>query len=231
MLDRLCRRLAEAFSGPDVPRGHMTHDARERMVDRLERRGDAERAATVAALRAVPRHEFVSGELADRAYTDRPLPIGNDQTISAPHMVARMVDLLDVERGDRVLEIGTGCGYHAAVVAEVVGPGNVYSVEYLPELAREARERLARLGYDVHVRRGDGHDGWPEHAPYDAAHLTCATESVPEAVVEQVRPGGVVLAPVGGAVQTLERLTVRADGADRESLSGVRFVPMQGEDG
>ncbi|MFB6281282.1 MAG: protein-L-isoaspartate(D-aspartate) O-methyltransferase [Haloferacaceae archaeon] len=204
--------------------------ARERLVDRLAARGDAERESTLAALRAVPRHEFVPASQREHAYEDRPLPIGAGQTISAPHMVAIMTDALAPDPGDRVLEIGTGCGYHAAVTGEAVGDGGaVYSVEYESELAAEARERLAGLGYEVAVRVGDGREGWPSHAPYDAAYLTCAPASVPDPVVEQVRPGGRVVAPVGTARQRLVRLTRRADGSvAEEDLGGVRFVRMQG---
>ena len=202
---------------------------RERLVERLRDRGIVEDDATAEALRAVPRHEFVPEERRGDAYRDQPLPIGEGQTVSAPHMVAVMIERLGLEHGDRVLEIGTGCGYHAAVTAEVVGEGNVFSVEYVPELADRARETLDRLGYDVSIRTGDGHEGWPEHAPYDAAYLTCAAEQVPSAVVEQVRPGGRVLAPIGGARQQLLRLTVREDGrTERETFGGVRFVRMQG---
>lgn len=206
--------------------------AREELVDRLERGGRIERASTAAAMRAVPRHEFVPEGTRDRAYVDSPLPIGEGQTISAPHMVAVMVDLLELEPGDEVLEIGTGRGYHAAVTAEVVGPGNVYTVEYHPELAREARRTFEQLGYgDVDVRVGDGHQGWPEHAPYDAAYLTAAPAELPEPVLEQVRPGGRVVAPVGDRRQRLLEVRKRADGSvERETHGGVRFVPMQDDE-
>ena len=202
--------------------------ARDRMVDRLEERGSIRRSSTARALRAVPRHEFVPDSRRRNAYADRPLPIGHDQTISAPHMVAVMTDLLELETDDRVLEIGTGCGYHAAVVAEIVGPGNVYTVEYVEEHATAARDRLAELGYDIHVRQGDGHRGWPEHAPYDAAYLTCATPEIPDAVVDQVREGGVVVGPVGRGYQELIRLQIGPEGVQREGHGGVRFVPMRG---
>ncbi|MFC4406434.1 protein-L-isoaspartate(D-aspartate) O-methyltransferase [Haloarchaeobius iranensis] len=203
--------------------------ARESLVDRLDRRSDIERESTLDAVRAVPRHEFVPESRRSEAYADRPLPIGDGATISAPHMVAIMVDALDLSTGDRVLEVGTGCGYHAAVTAEVVGAENVFSVEYSERLASEARERLDRLGYGaIGIRTGDGREGWPEHAPYDAAYLTCAAPGFPDAVVEQVRPGGVVLAPIGTDRQRLVHATRRADGSlDREDRGGVRFVRMQ----
>jgi protein-L-isoaspartate(D-aspartate) O-methyltransferase len=200
---------------------------RERLADRISSRVNDERV--VEAVRSVPRHEFVPESRRESAYRDRPLPIGEGQTISAPHMVAIMADLLELDPGDDVLEIGTGCGYHAAVTAELVGDEGVYSVEYHDSLAREARERLVDLGYgDVSVRAGDGREGWPDHAPYDRAYLTCAAAELPEAVVEQVRPGGYVLAPVGTGRQTLVRARRRADGSlDRETHGGVRFVRMQ----
>jgi len=201
--------------------------ARDRLADRLRERVDDERV--VEAVRAVPRHEFVPENRREAAYRDRPLPIGEGQTISAPHMVAIMADLLDLTEGNTVLEIGTGCGYHAAVTAELVGAANVYSVEYHESLAQAARERLDRLGYgDVSVRVGDGREGWPDHAPYDRAYLTCAAAELPGTVVAQVRPGGDILAPIGTRRQTLVRARRRADGSlDRETHGGVRFVQMQ----
>ncbi|MDZ7701409.1 MAG: protein-L-isoaspartate(D-aspartate) O-methyltransferase [Halobacteriales archaeon] len=203
-------------------------EARRRMVERLDHRIDRE--STRAALLAVPRHVFVPEPQRSAAYEDRPLPIGNGQTISAPHMVAMMLDALALEPGDRVLEIGTGCGYHAALTAEVVGAEHVYSVEYDPELAERARATLDELGYGaVSVRAGDGHAGWPAHAPYDAAYLTCAAAAFPEAVAEQVRPGGRLLGPIGTRRQTLVLAERREDGSlAREERGGVRFVPMRG---
>ncbi|GAB3667361.1 protein-L-isoaspartate(D-aspartate) O-methyltransferase [Halopiger thermotolerans] len=202
--------------------------ARERMVDTVAHRIDDDRV--LEALEAVPRHEFVPPDRRGDAYADRPLPIGDGQTISAPHMVAVMADRLDLEPGDEVLEIGTGCGYHAAVTAEIVGPEHVYSVEYGEELAEQARERLADAGYgEVSVRVGDGRNGWPEHAPYDAAYFTCATRELPDPVVEQARPGGRILAPVGTSHQTLVQADKRADGSlERTEHGGVRFVQMRG---
>jgi protein-L-isoaspartate(D-aspartate) O-methyltransferase len=203
-------------------------DARDELVDELSSREDLD-AATEAAMRAVPRHRFVPESRREMAYDDRPLPIGKDQTISAPHMVAIMTDLLDLSPGDAVLEIGTGCGYHAAVTAEVVGAENVYTVEYHERLAARARQRLAETGYGgVSVRAGDGREGWPEHAPYDRAYLTCAASSFPSAVADQVRPGGWLLAPLGNGGQVLSRARKREDGSlKREHHGRVRFVPMQ----
>ena len=204
-----------------------TEAAREQLVDRLRGRVDDE--AVLDAMAAVPRHEFLPADRREAAYRDTPLPIGAGQTISAPHMVAIMAELLELDEGDRVLEIGTGCGYHAAVSAELVGDGNVYSVEYHEDLAERARRRLDRLGYGgVSVRAGDGREGWPDHAPYDRAYLTCGAADFPEAVVEQVRPGGILLGPLGTRRQTLVRARRRADGSlDREDHGGVRFVEMQ----
>ena len=203
-------------------------DRRESMVDGLTSREDLEEA-TLEAMRAVPRHEFVPEGKRQAAYDDTPLPIGEGQTISAPHMVAVMTDLLKLQPGDDVLEIGTGCGYHAAVTAEVVGAEHVYSVEYHDRLAEQARETLADLGYGgVSIRAGDGKEGWPEHAPYDRAYLTCAADEFPQSVVEQVRPSGILLGPIGSRQQILVLARRRADGSlDREEHGRVRFVPLQ----
>jgi protein-L-isoaspartate(D-aspartate) O-methyltransferase len=203
-------------------------ERRAQLVERLRERENLSEA-TAAAMRAVPRHEFIPESRRDRAYHDTPLPIGDGQTISAPHMVAIMTDLLALSPGDRVLEIGTGRGYHAAVTAEVVGPENVYTVEYHDSLAQQARETLAQTGYGaVSVRAGDGRKGWPEHAPYDRAYLTCAASEFPPAVVDQVRTDGLLLAPIGDTRQELVRARTHADGSlDRERHGGVRFVPLQ----
>lgn len=207
--------------------------ARRDLVSYLD--PDIEFDSTAAALLAVPRHEFVPDAWRDAAYADQPIPIGNGQTVSAPHMVAAMVDHLALSPGETVLEVGTGCGYHAAVFAEVVGPSHVFSVEYDADLAASARERLDRLGYgEVSIRVGDGREGWPEHAPYDKAYVTCATPEFPPAVVEQVRPGGLLLAPLGRAAsdQRLVLAKKRDDGTlDRLDCGAVQFVSMRGADG
>jgi protein-L-isoaspartate(D-aspartate) O-methyltransferase len=201
--------------------------ARTQLVEtlRAERIDDE---TVLDAMAAVPRHRFVPESEREHAYEDRPLSIGSGQTISAPHMVAMMAALLDLRPDDRVLEIGTGCGYHAAVTAELVGPEHVYSVEYHEALADRASETLADTGYgDVSVRTGDGKEGWEGYAPYDCAYLTCAAPEFPSAVVEQVRPDGTVLAPIGRHDQRLVLGQRRADSLDREDHGRVRFVPLQ----
>lgn len=202
--------------------------ARNRMVDRLEAGGRIETQATASAMRTVPRHAFVPDKLKDEAYADRPLGIGKGQTISAPHMVAMMTDLLVASQGDRILEIGTGCGYHAAVTAEIVGSENVYSVEYHEPLAEKARKALDQTGYgEISIRVGDGNEGWKEHAPFDSAYLTCAPAKIPETIIEQVSDG-VVVGPEGSHRQDLIRI-YREDGetTDREVHGAVRFVRMR----
>lgn len=206
----------------------MTYEERRNAL--AEELGRRERVSerTEEAIRSVPRHEFVPESRRSRAYRDRPLPIGDGQTASAPHMVALMTDLLDLSPGDSVLEIGTGCGYHAAVTAEVVGPGHVYSVEYHDELARRARETLDRLGYGaVSVRAGDGKRGWPEHAPFDRIYLTCAASDFPGALVDQLGDGGIILGPLGDRSQVLTRARKSGDDLVRESHGRVRFVPLR----
>jgi len=206
----------------------MWRERRDGLVDGLTEREDLD-PATERAMRSVPRHLFVPPDRREQAYDDTPLPIGEGQTISAPHMVAIMTDLLELREELDVLEIGTGCGYHAAVTAAVVGAENAYSVEYHDRLASEARENLASAGYSgVSIRAGDGKRGWPAHAPYDRAYLTCAAEAFPAEVVEQVSAGGLLLAPIGASRQRLVRARKRADGSlDREVHGHVRFVPLQ----
>jgi len=180
------------------------------------------------AMGAVPRHELVPEGLRDRAYEDGPLPIGEGQTISQPYIVAAMSQALALSPGERVLEIGTGSGYQAAVLAEL--GAEVYSIELVPELAERARRDLDRLGYQrVVTRQGDGYRGWPEHAPFDAIVVTAAPESVPEALIAQLAVGGRMVVPVGKWTQDLVLLRKQAEGVSREVLMPVRFVPMVGE--
>lgn len=200
---------------------------REGLLDQLARRGVANQRV-LDALGAVPRDEFVPAGHRDAAWADRPLPIGNGQTISAPHMVASMAEKLNLEHGEEVLEIGTGCGYHAAVTAELVGAEHLVTVEVDRRLAEEARDRLADLGYGaVTVVVRDGREGYPERAPYDAAYLTCAAPDFPDAVVEQVRVGGRLLGPLGNGRQTLVLAEKTAEGLERSRHGGVRFVRMR----
>jgi protein-L-isoaspartate(D-aspartate) O-methyltransferase len=204
--------------------------ARRAMVDgQIARRGIAD-SATLRALRTVPRHLFVPPDLRALAYEDRPLPIGNDQTISQPYIVAYMTEQLHLTRRSRVLEVGTGSGYQAAVLAELAA--DVFTIEIVAPLADSARARLARLGYRrVRVRTGDGYLGWPEAAPFDAVIVTAAADSVPPPLVRQLRPGGRMVIPVGatGAVQWLMLIAKAADGrTTTRSLLPVRFVPLTG---
>jgi len=186
----------------------------------------------VEAMSRVPRELFVPEELRPMAYEDRPLPIGYGQTISAPHMVAIMCDLLDLHEGMKVLEVGGGCGYHAAVMAELVGPsGHVYSVERIPELVEMARRNLERAGYrNVSMIAGDGTLGYSEQAPYDRISVAASAPDIPEPLKEQLRPGGRMVIPVGSYSQDL--LVVTKNHEIRvERAMGVIFVPLIGEHG
>ncbi|MFP6645690.1 MAG: protein-L-isoaspartate(D-aspartate) O-methyltransferase [Candidatus Latescibacterota bacterium] len=176
----------------------------------------------------IPRHEFVPPNLKDMAYQDRPLPIGEGQTISQPYIVAYMTQALDLQAGDKVLEIGTGSGYQAAVLARLVE--HVYTIEIIPSLGDSARQLLQRQGHDnVTVRVGDGYVGWPSEAPFDAIMVTAAPDHVPPALVEQLAEGGRLVLPVGDHYQELLRLTKREGEIHTESLLPVRFVPMTGQ--
>lgn len=180
------------------------------------------------ALAKVERHRFVPGGQLALAYRNHPLPIGSGQTISQPYIVALSTDLIEPRAGQSVLEIGTGSGYQAAVLAEIVS--QVYSIELIPALGKEAAERLRTLGYaNIEVRIGDGYAGWPEQAPFDGIVVTAAAPQVPQALLDQLKPGGRLVIPVGGAHDTQELLvlTKRADGSvERRSVLPVRFVPL-----
>jgi protein-L-isoaspartate(D-aspartate) O-methyltransferase len=197
------------------------------LVKEIETQGVKD-VATLAALRAVPRHEFVPATEADRAYGDHPLPIGHGQTISQPYIVGFMTEVLQPRPGMRVLEVGTGSGYQAAVLAEI--GATVKTVEIFETLARQASERLKRLGYkNVEVRHADGHFGWKEAAPFDAVIVTAAAGYIPPALLEQLTPGGRMVIPVGsvGGVQNLILVEKDAKGdVSTEILLPVRFVPM-----
>jgi protein-L-isoaspartate(D-aspartate) O-methyltransferase len=198
---------------------------RLRMVrEQIEARGVKD-GRVLEAMREIPRHLFVPERYGRQAYGDHPLPIGHDQTISQPFIVAYMTEALALRGEERVLEIGTGSGYQAAVLSRMAR--EVFSVEILQPLADESRERLERMGYhNVEVRCGDGYLGWPEKAPFDAIMVTAAPPQVPQALVEQLELGGRMVLPVGVGTQDLLRITKTPDGLKEEILLPVRFVPM-----
>ena len=183
----------------------------------------------LSAMRKVPRHLFVEPSAQAQAYEDHPVPIGNNQTISQPYIVALMTELLELPPRARVLEIGTGSGYQSAVLGEMAA--EVYSIEILPELARAAGRKLKDLGYaNVEVREGDGYRGWPEHAPFDGIIVTAASEKIPQPLLDQLGAGGRMVIPVGGFFQELKVFTKDKDGhVSERDIIPVRFVPMTGE--
>jgi protein-L-isoaspartate(D-aspartate) O-methyltransferase len=186
-------------------------------------------ALVLEAMRSVPRHKFVPGDLIDQAYADHPLPIGHGQTISQPYIVALMTEKLGIRPGDKVLEIGTGSGYQAAVLAEITD--QVYSVEIIPELTERASKTLQDTGYTtVDTLSADGYFGWAEHAPYTAIIVTAAPDHVPRPLIQQLEEGGRLVIPIGppGGYQTLWQITRRGDKLETKNLGGVRFVPFTG---
>ena len=211
----------------------VNEDKRKRLAERL--RYELNLSEKVyGALAKVPRHLFVPQRYRSEAYVDTPLPIGYGQTISAPHMVAIMCELLNLKEGDKVLEIGTGCGYHAAVVAEIVGrKGKVITIERIPELAEMAKTNLKALGYDnVVVIVGDGSKGYEPEAPYDKIYVTAAAPEIPKPLIEQLKPGGKMVIPVGDSVQWLYVVEKDKEGKIRKwNWGSVRFVPLKGEYG
>ena len=204
--------------------------ARQQMVwNQIRARGVSDEAV-LTAMETVPRHEFVPDRYLEQAYADHPLPIGYGQTISQPYIVAWMTELLELERGSKVLEIGTGSAYQAAVLAEITD--QVYTLEIVEELEKSAEERLKRLGYTkVKVKHADGYYGWEEYAPYDAIIVTCAPDHIPQPLVQQLKDGGRMVLPVGppGGYQSLWLLTKQGDQVLTKNLGGVRFVPLTGE--
>ncbi len=184
----------------------------------------------LSAMLAVPRHRFVPADFQAQSYEDYPVPIGSDQTISQPYIVAFMSEALKLKPEDKVLEIGTGSGYQSAVLSRLAR--EVYTIEILEPLGKRAAETLARLGYsNVHARIGDGYKGWPENAPFNAIIVTAASEHIPQALIDQLAPAGRLIVPVGVGLQSLVRVTRKANGKlEREQLLPVRFVPMTGQD-
>ncbi len=223
--------MTVALGSPGVATQDPFTNARQRMVDwQLQGMGRGiTNSRVLEVMRQVPRHEFVPRSLQSEAYDDRPLPIGHSQTISQPYVVAFMTERLEPKPTDRVLEIGTGSGYQAAVLSPLVA--KVYTIEIVASLAAEAAARLKNLGYtNVIVRAGDGYRGWPEAAPFDSIIATCAPEHVPQPLIDQLKEGGLMILPVGPTIaQDLVLLTKRKGQLERRSVLPVRFVPMTGE--
>ena len=217
------------LSVPSYPAQDLTSSQRDTMVrQQIERRGITN-PDVLRVLRSIPRDQFVPALLRGMAYEDRALPIGYSATISQPYIVALMTELLQPGRKDRVLEIGTGSGYQAAVLCELAG--HVYTIEIVPELARSARDTLQRLGFkNVTVREGNGFAGWPEQAPFGRIILTAAPAEIPQTLISQLARGGRLVAPVGQAEgQELMVVTKDRQGkVQRRSVTSVAFVPMQG---
>jgi protein-L-isoaspartate(D-aspartate) O-methyltransferase len=221
-----CILVWSSVAQPQAPTDPLAGKRAKMVHEQMEKRGIRDQDV-LRAIRAVPRHEFVPEESRSAAYEDRPLGIGYGATISQPYIVAAMTELLDVSPDHRVLEIGTGSGYQAAVLSMLVD--TVYSIEIVPELASSSKQTLQRLGYrNVHVRAGDGYRGWPEHAPFDRIILTAAPPEVPQALIDQLRPGGKLVAPVGDpGEQYLLVIDKGRDGrVQRRSVFPVMFVPM-----
>jgi protein-L-isoaspartate(D-aspartate) O-methyltransferase len=228
LLTRLVLVATVACGPAAAQRGADFSREREKMVVEQIQARDVRDPLVLTALRTVPRHLFVAPAASAEAYGDHPVPIGHGQTISQPYIVAFMTEALGLKGGETVLEIGTGSGYQAAVLSHIAR--QVYSIEIVAPLAAEARERLARLGYrNVEVRSGDGYQGWPEAAPFDAIIVTAAAPRVPEPLKAQLKDGGRLVIPVGDQYQELILITRRGQAYDERRVLPVRFVPMTGK--
>jgi protein-L-isoaspartate(D-aspartate) O-methyltransferase len=227
LFSRLFAVTTVACAPPASDEGALAR-AREQMVaEQIEARGVKD-AATLNAMRAVPRHLFVPPNQVGEAYDDHPLPIGNGQTISQPYIVGFMTEALRLSRGETVLEVGTGSGYQAAVLARIAA--KVYTIEIVETLALKARERLERLGYrNVEVRAGDGYAGWAEAAPFDGIIVTAAAPRIPAPLKAQLKDGGRLVIPVGDEYQEIVVVTRRGQAFDERRVLPVRFVPMTGK--
>ena len=203
-------------------------DMREKMVETQIKARGVKDPRVLSALLKVERHRFVPEEYLGSAYSDQPLPIGEGQTISQPYIVALMTELLELKGNEKVLEIGTGSGYQAAVLAELAK--EVYTIEIIEPLASKARNRLLELGYqNIKVKAGDGYLGWPEAASFDAIIITCAPDHIPQPLIEQLKEGGSMVVPVGGYSQALRKIVKREGKIESNDVLPVIFVPMTGE--
>jgi protein-L-isoaspartate(D-aspartate) O-methyltransferase len=212
-----------------VPSADASAELRLAMVGQQIQARGVQDASVLEVMRRVPRHRFVPPDMVSAAYEDHPLPIGYGQTISQPYIVALMTEALKIKPGDKVLEIGTGSGYQAAILADL--DAEVYTVEIIPELAQQAGERLRGLGYDkVRLLNADGYFGWQENAPYDAIIVTAAPDHLPQPLISQLRDGGRLIVPIGpqGAVQTLWLFERRGGDVEASNLGEVLFVPLTG---
>jgi len=220
------QKKVAVYSVHDRKGADMEDFKRQRMVDLQIRSRGITNGEVLKVMEKVGRHVFVPGDIADNAYSDTPLPIGYGQTVSQPYIVAYMTEAINPRSTDKVLEIGTGCGYQTAVLAEIVG--EVYTVEVLKPLAEEARKRLEYLGYsNIKVKWDDGYEGWEEYAPYDAVVVTASPAEIPEKLVQQLKPGGKMIIPIGSVLQELLLITKTEAGYKKEKLIPVRFVPME----
>jgi protein-L-isoaspartate(D-aspartate) O-methyltransferase len=217
-----------ALAAPPAAAAQTEAELRREMVDRQIRQRGITDPAVLAAMGEVPRHQFVPEAYRAEAYEDKPLPLGWGQTIYQPYVVALMTSLLKLDDDDTVLEIGTGSGYHTAVLSRIAR--KVFSIEIIEPIGEEARRRLDRLGYrNVEVRVGDGYQGWPDKAPFDAIILTAAPPHIPQPLIDQLKVGGRMVAPVGEYFQDLLVITKTAEGIEKRTVIPVRLVPMTGE--
>jgi len=230
----LCSVLVSSCSSPPVSGNPMTQEEfaqqREQMVETQLKSRDIQNERVLEAMKKVPRHLFMPESVRQYAYIDSPVPIDQGQTISQPYIVGLMTQTVDPKPGDRALEVGTGSGYQAAVLGELVQ--EVYTIEIIPDLAERAGKTLSDLGYDnVEVRQGDGYQGWPEKAPFDIILITAAPEKIPQPLIDQLAEGGRLVVPVGpqGEIQTLTLVTREKGEVKRTYITDVRFVPMTGE--
>jgi len=204
------------------------HKVRKKMVEEQIIARNIKDKLVIDAMLRIQRHNFVPEKLIDEAYNDYPLPIGEDQTISQPYIVALMTELLGLKGNEKVLEIGTGSGYQAAILAEIAK--EVYTIEIISSLAKSAEIRLKSMGYkNIAIRAGDGYKGWPEHAPFDCIMVTAAPEHIPAPLVNQLKVGGKLVIPVGSMFQELKVITKTVGGYEEADIIPVRFVPMTGE--